>query len=761
MSKVPLQIRCDCENFAPSVEQLKIELGVEGVKGRIVSYEFTVRDFAGRVAYSRTTDVPGAPPLYLYWEGDRSGGPLPWCTPLDSPLTLEVIADVDDNTGAVLPVDSGLPKIPPPSWMQNCPHRHREEELVKTARNKFLPTGLRDWSKAAQMRVLYHSIELRRGPWLPNGEKPSPGSSELLALKLNELGYWAGPAGSAWSGSHLHRARRHYERNHRRPALGLELDLFSVEESLNKSGQNRLPGLMAAFPTSDPLEPMLVPIQEDDGILPDGANPIRVYVEAISYTGDFRKNFNELRDQYQPGKSKLEVEQAKLNRPNIPLEAVIFLKSKTGDSLLAPYAVGDVRVEWIAHEQAHDVSDLPLDSSVDCYARKYVGGCLAKFQSGEYHNCPESLGGARGSDNPWLNSFWTFPEDSYKPYVTRTDFKREVVYVHACTDAKYARCVGKAGLFLCPSFVAGDQYQVECRLSFIDRPNKAALDIDNGLLNYVSAPIQVWRYTRMAVVIGWPCREISGAVWSRVRAEFAACRIDLDLSDMEQVDITAVLSKEDYATWTTWCANVNKMNAEDYRRIFDLGDLRPSGLIGVTKAFGKGDNDDMLLSTFISAVLFSDLPPRDGSKPEGGLNRICDLLSRGIRRRRPHGLAVVDYDPEGRLRGVVGFPVDAPANGMEDGLVLVNQAMKVRQDFIYAHELAHCLWLRHHENAESDEDLLADHDQSDHDCMMSYPRDQPKYKHQTWKGYDPHFCGKCNLKLRGWNVRSPKLPDRS
>jgi hypothetical protein len=120
---------------------------------------------------------------------------------------------------------------------------------------------------------------------------------------------------------------------------------------------------------------------------------------------------------------------------------------------------------------------------------------------------------------------------------------------------------------------------------------------------------------------------------------------------------------------------------------------------------------------------------------------------------------------------------------------------------LFAHELAHVLFMDHFQNAKG---LLFDHDHADRNCAMSYPLieikdadtmsaltpaqqqvldnvrasylaawpkvietlnggDRARARkervdignidvHNLSKLYRPHFCGKCNLKLRGWNL---------
>jgi hypothetical protein len=71
------------------------------------------------------------------------------------------------------------------------------------------------------------------------------------------------------------------------------------------------------------------------------------------------------------------------------------------------------------------------------------------------------------------------------------------------------------------------------------------------------------------------------------------------------------------------------------------------------------------------------------------------------------------------------------------------------------HEIGHTLSLQHYERtpsiyADEMESRPEQHDAADHACLMSYADEHP---------HQPHFCGRCNLNLRGWNVN--KIPSRS
>ncbi|MCC6359996.1 MAG: hypothetical protein IT450_14725 [Phycisphaerales bacterium] len=116
--------------------------------------------------------------------------------------------------------------------------------------------------------------------------------------------------------------------------------------------------------------------------------------------------------------------------------------------------------------------------------------------------------------------------------------------------------------------------------------------------------------------------------------------------------------------------------------------------------------------------------------------------------------------------------------GADGGLVLCSDDQPLTFEHLFAHEIAHCLFLRHWQKGR---DVIAhfgipnEHDLSDANCMMSYSafelqarwgdRD-PCSSHFNVSKFKPHFCGKCNLKLRGWDLNAKHtgtalLPARS
>ncbi|MFZ6181658.1 hypothetical protein [Nannocystis pusilla] len=114
------------------------------------------------------------------------------------------------------------------------------------------------------------------------------------------------------------------------------------------------------------------------------------------------------------------------------------------------------------------------------------------------------------------------------------------------------------------------------------------------------------------------------------------------------------------------------------------------------------------------------------------------------------------------------------STGVSDGVCMVCADLPMDQEHLVTHEMAHCLFLRHWQNAQDtiDADFSNpdDHDRADANCIMSYAawdyaskfegRD-PCDSHFKTTRYRPNFCGKCNLKLRGWDVHAGAMPASS
>lgn len=100
-----------------------------------------------------------------------------------------------------------------------------------------------------------------------------------------------------------------------------------------------------------------------------------------------------------------------------------------------------------------------------------------------------------------------------------------------------------------------------------------------------------------------------------------------------------------------------------------------------------------------------------------------------------------------------------PQNICKDGgLILIAAETEMERGHLYAHELAHALFLTHWNNG--NENIVTGwsneraHDLADTNCIMSYSKYDGSYaaSHFGKDDFKPEFCGKCNLKLRGWDL---------
>lgn len=146
----------------------------------------------------------------------------------------------------------------------------------------------------------------------------------------------------------------------------------------------------------------------------------------------------------------------------------------------------------------------------------------------------------------------------------------------------------------------------------------------------------------------------------------------------------------------------------------------------------------------------------------------------GLSPRPPGGLILCHYAAHPRPltieTGVAGADIMDFTNSTSigvDGVAWLSNDQPLPQDHLFAHEAAHCLFLRHWQKGE---EAIADgfsnptdHDLADNNCIMSYPAYERStcHTHYASNTYRPHFCGKCNLKLRGWDIGAAFVPASS
>jgi hypothetical protein len=614
-------------------------------------------------------------------------------------------------------------------------------------------------SEDKEFNVLYHSIELARGPWTGDEQVPEEKEAKKWAQhRLNELGYYGGPVGSDTEG-YLKKAIIRYKFNHK--DMHVAVKPYTVyDDSITET-------LKTALRNGDNARTWLT----EPAAITDPTKTTKLMVEAITYEqGEFG------------GTTKAKHERDRLNRPLVPLEVKVFLWTKgKAKKVDAPQAVGPVRISWRVEDPKQDTTDQFTNTAASpSETKKYVekalklegGGAGTTWSDGD--NCPKKFGGTRDAKTGYKNAFLLGAH--YKPYDAKDDAKQKVVFTLASDDPdKWPKRRGKAGILFRPSFVAGDSYVVQAELDFTGlKKNKAALEAAHGITDEKSRPkartgtFVIRRFAKVALLINWPKRATPAArfgasEWAKVSTEFEKAHMDFDTASLAERTITAVLPEADYKDVVA-----KNTSHKDKSKISLLAD----SLVGVTlpvQTTQKAGDYAKLVAKFVNTDYWD--------KISTDLRR---KLSHALRPTWPSGFVQCDFlthkpidimkDPAAgdTSFAVTGAILSTFSVGLPDSMIFFD--MRDR-DFVYyvaAHEFGHNFWLRHYENIPKDDkgnletQNKTDHDQADHNCIMSYTSNNVGVPaHQAPGIYAPHFCGKCNLKLRGWDGHHKDLPKDS
>jgi hypothetical protein len=690
-----------------------------------------------------------------------------------------------------------------------------------------------------EFKVLYHSISLHQGPWVADQPPQKAALNKWVRYQLNRLGYYGGPVETDTQG-YMDKAIVRYKANHKSM---VKLDYSQY----NATADNTFQDALDAFDNQ-------VEFLTGDAITNAGGTS-KVFVEALTYQMDGVTN------EFDAAK-KHEKEAARLNRPLIPIEVSILLKSKEGKAIRAPKAVGPCRVSWrFTDPQEVLTPQFTTSATEPSYTKEFIekalqahGGRLGASKN----NCHADFGGIRGADDEYHAAPFLLG-DFYTPYTVQRDDVQKVVYSLACVDPLYPKRTGRAGIFFRPSIIAGDQYKLSAEIDFTNLPNQNLLE---GFHNVTSVQTRIrkdtgtfviWRKNAVVKQINWPPRAHPPAVfasldWAKVKTEYEKAFHDIQIRPMETSAIDEVINQEEYrdaacAVHTTLVRNTVTLHNDTVYGL-DLpaqGGLDPDQYStaistkakeefwdGVSRELRKTISKKVrktLPNGFVAVDFLSHkpvtiydtkaLPPdqptavsatRPGvvsvtmtpNPPAPNAAATFSIAGTGFA-----GDAIVIFHKDGSeitvandqltsktatlLAGPVtlaggnyrvsvkniiaterspGIELKVPTHkdyvswtfsvGLPDSVIYIDQKDPDFTYFVLAHEMGHNLFLQHWENTSNP--TGPDHDQGDHNCLMSYSSKTSSMDFQRPGIYTPHFCGKCNLKLRGWDVTHVGVP---
>lgn len=766
-----LPIRCGWTHFASSVETLALDYDPPDV-GLLRSVRLEVRDFEDTLVYRSDPLDCEEGPAPVTWTGALNQGndanAEPFATPLRSPYTLKILAVVEEEEPEPLLVQpQELSSAPLSTTGCSVPsHEDQAPLLIEPEPLEPLPLIEAELGPVeVRVAVLYHSLEIVRGPWEASTANPGRTSPAGLCHRLNQLGYYAGPPVRAGvSTDLLDKAKERFRQNHG--------DLRGTPVPTADAFADALDDAILRGTARPTLCTDADAELAESAVLPTGAGaPLRVYLEAVGFDEDLAGQTDEFLEQIPADRlhpnwgacaNKTTSEAGKLNRPLVPLEAVIYLKRHDDARVAAPRAVGAVRVDWNAVEPGEDTTPLPFNDRLHDGTRSYIERLFRSDRVDLEHdgnsNCPALYGGIRtAAASNYRNPFWRGAQP-YAPYAVPTDDGgARALWVPAYTDhgATPLR-VGRAGVYFSPSLIAGDRYQIRAALSFSGRGNDAALRQVNADIHYETRPITVWRHVLIFAVVGWPARADYGNLPARCRARYAEAYTKVDFAATRYPTISQVINHQDYSDWFDHIRTNIKPSVAAVVGVLDTTHVHDAGPVVLANPHAVPDEVQCMNIQGFAHAMF-DERITDANIPSAGgflAARIADRIRTG---HPCCGVVFLEYRLSDTIMdlirdvGILGVPT--VSNGNSSLMGVIDLAVDANPDFVFTHEVGHCFWLTHHENAGGA--IPAHHDQYDHNCLMSYPywgNGQPPYAHQTSAHYDPTFCGKCNLKLRGWDI---------
>ncbi len=627
--------------------------------------------------------------------------------------------------------------------------------------------------------ILYHSIALDFGKHTPLGAMPDPATEQdvYVQARLNELGYDAGPVDGVVTGAATKAALRRFQRaNYEAGTQALLAETGTVDPKT-------LAALQAAAPRA---------------LWEQGKNPLtqdaKFYVHDDFYSDRGENFITTGTPQFNSFNRKLHAED-KMERAFIPLEVEVKLVGKGGGPVSAPDAVGPVTVAWEVNDAPEDASIIPAADNGP--ARTYVerarkfgaaAGSVAAAaridQDGD--NAPVAFDGMRAPAAANYVKAW-FPDSvgsKLSPFAvrgygnqTRGGVVFEQAFVNAWDDAnQFQQRKGRAGAYFRFSIKGGDDAKIRVSVSFDGLPNKAALETAHaGRANDLAKETgrwTVWRRSRLNAYCqqAVPTRASGTPSWGTIRDRWAQAFIEMENNGNPESTLTystTVTEAIFKAAILAMPATHKPASATDAAHIRYLASQMYAG--PAMPAQLPGQTAQAYVAACQAAMSAWVTHP---------INAILGVIHGNVRRTKAEGFIIFDFrihDPisgqdwnPAANAGAGGFvPTANPAARNQtsslSGYVRLDGAVTMCVDNPFnvncyvMHECGHARFLYHFKTggggAADPVQTAHHHDLDQERCIMSYGinPDGPN-------AWDYRFCGKCILRLRGWNVLA--LTDR-
>jgi hypothetical protein len=408
------------------------------------------------------------------------------------------------------------------------------------------------------------SIGLSLGPAY-TGKTPTDKTSDLWAqIKLTEAGYYPGPVRG---GAHAQYALALKEFQRSVPKVRTDLtkpfERLPVDGNYDADNRKALDALAderrrpkfgdpAAANLDDHHDKTADDLKAVSAVLQDRTKSLIAWVDARHFYTDAGADQAQVKlDNYhggmENGDALATVDAASTCRPWIPLVASLRLLSK-GKKLSDPIdpepteakmreamanAIGPLRVDWSFEEIGPDLSrvkpasykkgrartlrylEWALNTTSALYTRKDTNRKV------RYTNCPAGNGGIRAAVADYYKSaFGSGDDESLWPWPAVADPATETVasIVHdhlissqpADAEPLYADWRGRAGVYFCPSTIAGDGYRVRARVRFAKAGNDYEFpNLDALARRYPRLPqahtaaLRVWRRASVRATVEW------------------------------------------------------------------------------------------------------------------------------------------------------------------------------------------------------------------------------------------------------------------